>query len=139
VGFTLQGTASDNEMMKRKWNLISIQIKILNDIECNFNWIEVQLILVQIQLNSYSIQLNPNTMNGIEFQFQFNKIQLDSNSIEKKWDVNFYKRYWKFAPISISIVCDYDVEKISKSKKTPFHSTYNKFKTKIYFGKMKLI
>jgi hypothetical protein len=74
VGFTLQGTASDNEMMKRKWNLISIQIKILNDTECNFNWIEVQLILVQIQLN-------PNTMNGIELNSnstKFNWIQIQS-------------------------------------------------------------
>lgn len=59
MGFTLQGTANDNEMMKRKWNLNFIQIKILNDIECNFNWIEVQLISVKIQLN-------PNTMNGVE-------------------------------------------------------------------------
>ncbi len=74
MGFTLQGTASDNEMMKRKWNLISIQIKILNDTECNFNWIEVQLILVQIQLN-------PNTMNGIELNSnstKFNWIQIQS-------------------------------------------------------------
>jgi hypothetical protein len=52
---------------------------ILNDITCNF-----ELNLIQ------NFKLNLNTLNKIQ-------ILLNSNSIEKKRNANWCKKYWKFA------------------------------------------
>ncbi len=67
------------------WKLSFIWMKILNDIACNWNWIEFKYI--EWNLNSIWIQFN-----------NF------SNSIEEKWDANWWRRYWKYA-------CEYDLIK----------------------------
>jgi hypothetical protein len=44
------------------WKLSSIWMKILNDITCNFNWIESNYDLIRLKFNSIQIQLKRNDM-----------------------------------------------------------------------------
>jgi hypothetical protein len=60
------------------WNLSSIQIKILNDIMCNLNWIEFKLFLNWIQI----FKLNSNTLNEIKIQLTRNGMQIGAKDVE---------------------------------------------------------
>ncbi len=68
------------------WKLISIQMKILNDIACNLHWIE---------LCSHLIELKQNQICCMEFKSHC--IELNSNSFEYKWNANWWTIYWKYA------------------------------------------
>jgi hypothetical protein len=47
----------------------------------------------------------------MHLELNFNLVDLNSNSIQEKWDANWYRNYWKFS-------CDYGVEKKRPSGKT---------------------
>jgi hypothetical protein len=74
-----------------------------NSIEFRFNWTLIQIPNIQIH--------------GMKFKFHWIRyfdwiwfeIQLDSDSVEEKWDVNWCMRYWKYA-------CHCSVEKNSFQK-----------------------
>jgi hypothetical protein len=103
-GFGLLSVTNDNEMMKKKrlfvWKLSFIWMKILNNIACNLNWkSNSQIEFKYIEWNSiFLIELK-----WVQIQLR----QINSNSIEWKWDINWCTRYWKRA----SIIHDYSVEK----------------------------
>jgi len=58
--------------------LSSIQIKILNDITCNLNWIEFKLFLNWIEF----LKLNSNTLNEIKIQLIENGMQIGAKDVE---------------------------------------------------------
>lgn len=75
------------------WKLNSIWIKILVVIAYNFNWIEFIFNWIGFKYNWIKI-LKYNS-NNIESNLNPNPIwQLDSYSIKKKWDANWWQRYW---------------------------------------------
>jgi len=73
--------------MGKKLKLVFIQIKILNDIACNLNWIEFEL--VQSKFNWGQIQWNWIQKHWIELkhtEWNSNLLELDLNSIESRFD-----------------------------------------------------
>jgi hypothetical protein len=56
-------------------------MKSLNDIACILNWIQIH----SLELKFNSIQ-----------QLNYNSIKLNSYSNEKKWGINWWRKYWKF-------------------------------------------
>jgi hypothetical protein len=64
------------EILLKQETLIHLCMKLRREQHCNATWIEI---------NSNSTKFNPNWN------------QLSSNSIEEKWNVNWWIRYWNLA------------------------------------------
>ncbi len=71
------------------------------------------------------------------------KIELDSDSIEEKWDANWCTSYWKSAghyfSTRYSQLFATMVLKKRNSSEFRHHSIQSRFQTKIYFGRTNLI
>jgi hypothetical protein len=64
---------------------------------------------------------------------------LNPNSIKMKWDENWCKKILKFVLSFVTMVLKKKGTKKQKSEKTSFDSIENRFQTKIYLDKIKLL
>jgi hypothetical protein len=87
-------------------------MKILNDIACNLNWIQIEFISIQnfswaivnwIEFKFFDwtqkhwVELKYIKRNSSLLELDWNWVELNSNLVEEKWDANWCNNYWNFA------------------------------------------
>jgi hypothetical protein len=73
-----------------------------------------------------------------QLKLSTNLIELNSNSMEEKCDVNGWTSYWTMF-ITYMVLTRKATLKKNKSKETPLNSIQSKFQIEIYFGMTKLL